>query len=114
MNTKTTTIMNREIKFRAWNKDKKCFFKWDLSMGFTGTDKIWGNVQQFTGQKDDQGREIYEGDIVEMKSISTTKKKIRRVIDDITSVSRTLFDCVYSNGHEIVGSIDKNPELLTK
>lgn len=58
----------REIKFRAWNKEVSQFFTWDLTLGFQGTDKVWGPVEQFTGLHDKNGVEIYEGDVIAIQS----------------------------------------------
>ena len=57
----------REIKFRAWANDEKRIVLWEALMTHSllqlSTDKRL-TLMQYTGLKDKNGVEIYEGDLV--------------------------------------------------
>ena len=112
-----------ELKFRAWDYNEMSYNITKLKCnnglveGFYLDDVYnFGHIMQYTGLKDINGKEIYEGDII---------KKIGLEINFIV-----VFNCVsfciqdYENPHhnlslldcdacfEIIGNIYENPELL--
>ena len=119
----------REIKFRAWDKKKRAML-WDddfvISEGkpvsvFGGEIdfRIDGILMQFTGLRDKNGKEIYEGDI-----LRTGISGFKTVVDyregmfcfdpdeegDRRHALMMILDPKYKV--EVIGNIYENPELL--
>lgn len=84
--------MNREIKFRVYDKDLKKMRYLNSSHDFicfdekgngyyhnmqTGLGEWFSDLMQYTGLKDKNGVEIYEGDLIEYKD--STGKHIEEV-----------------------------------
>lgn len=126
----------RQIKFRAWDKRVKAWFPLTYPIN-SASAGIWINnigelfeirpgvglpcalreevyqIQLYTGLKDKNGKEIYEGDILKYLSL---KFPIRA---DCYHGLRSLFGedqltKAFALEGEVIGNIYENPELLEK
>jgi uncharacterized phage protein (TIGR01671 family) len=123
--------MTREIKFRAWDIENKYWHdnidKWRVAYLNGDSDSEPYVVMQYTGLKDKNGREIYEGDILGDSwggyiqwcevccsfSFRFSDKKCagcagdvnwREVVEESNQTS--------DSQPEVIGNIYENPELL--
>lgn len=117
--------MNREIKFRAWDKScdkmrgengiKDCFSL--RSDGVYNDDYI---LMQFTGLKDKNGKEVYEADIVIHDGEKIVVNYGIQSVDAFEGAGFNLWSFYgqklggfrLQSEIEIIGNIYENPELL--
>ena len=122
----------REIKFRAWDKQERVMYEnaqgaYDFTDMFTSGDAIpatcfqeildkpdrW-DIMQYTGLKDKNGVEIFEGDVCIVAGIGNCE-----VIFEYTSWlfendqhSQEFSGCEDLRTAEVIGNIHQNPELF--
>lgn len=122
--------MNREIKFRAWDKKENRFFPWHTTKLHLGN---WASkpesfpeimLMQFTGLKDKNGKEIYEGDVLQMTN--AMNERINFAVYWGTGLFTDIQWAGFRYGKsgmilndddmercEVIGNIYENQELLT-
>ena len=133
--------MNREIKFRAWSKyNKKMYYKVMVGMWgnkevmddenytacmlyeysndnpkigewlhFEPYDDV--ELMQYTGYKDKNGKEIYEGDIIQTDEYWVCNRCWRKSETKIVKDIRKYYE---SRHCTVIGNIYENPGFLLK
>ena len=122
----------REIKFRAWDTERCMIYHENLMLQRYGKreDNIFNDdthiLMQYTGLKDKNGVEIYEGDIVTIRQCDKTSIGVVKFGEHETSTdyyadtaqgfyledkNRDTFNLIYY-GDEVLGNIYENKELL--
>ena len=123
------------LKFRVWDKERECYLDEAELAGITPDGKyilyieeeeiskleVEGNyiLEQYTGLKDKNGKEIYEGDIVEYTTCYYgNEKRHRKVVewsewdsDDFGEPHNIGFSNL-SECMEVIGNVHENPDLL--
>ncbi len=115
--------MNSKTKFRAWDKKRKIMIVnaleiADVGLGEgsvlineeaqTGNELIW---MQFTGVKDKNGKEIFEGDILREGGL-----RMEVIFLDACFQLRVLWNrnLIPIKSFEVIGNIYENQELIVE
>ena len=107
----------REIKFRSFDLDRKIMDFFDLDTYDEETNDVYGTIQQYTGLKDKNGKEIYEGDVIKYNFYGEEYITLNVIFSagcfevDGAWYSNCLSELV-SSEIEIIGNIYENTELL--
>lgn len=114
----------REIRFRAWlvnaqrmiNVEEINFYNKTINF-IEDLDNVV--LMQYTGLKDKNGVEIYEGDVVQGYSVYPTAGRFESfLMDEVYYTNRGTWDCYsyilggFNEQVEVIGNIYENKELI--
>ena len=105
----------RPIKFRAWDKTEKKMFDWNWMQDhnlyyFGGHSRKDCEIMQFTGLKDKNGKEIYEGDIVKSPGGGIYEYYFDK--GAFLAKEHKISTLGYETEFEVIGNIYSDPHLL--
>lgn len=120
---------SRPIRFRAWDENVRRMMSWEeLGMTFEPLSVEGQIYMQYTGLRDKNGKEIYEGDIVRHRNLDrpedgvmfglqeTMMGKIPREVKfegcGFIPLAGWIDDALKDMQWEVIGNIYENPELL--
>jgi hypothetical protein len=111
----------REIKFRAWDREAEYFRYWEYGDTKPYVHPAIERPQQFTGLRDKNGKEIYEGDVVRGLYVNDYGDKVQ--VKGLVEFSWGVFDLEWGGTshyplyqfmqREVIGNIYENPDLLS-
>ena len=110
----------KKIKFRAWDKENRTMYAWeDIKYIDLETLQKTNILMQFTGLKDKNGKEIFEGDIL---AYPDRRKKIIVIVKRVNIAYCEEYG-TYANGFRVpedyknmivIGNIYENPDIEWK
>lgn len=119
----------KELNYRVYDKTEKCYSDKAFSIDQLGLcyvqdeDGYWEEadeeryiVEQYTGLKDKNGKEIYEGDIVSVRN----KNRKNEYDIGVVEFGKAAFRCPFLLGKyhsgqvEVIGNVHENYDLLEK
>ena len=129
----------REIKFRGWERELQMMV-YDTELGgwifeydgnpvravnqMINEEDYFYDLMQYTGLKDKNGVEIYEGDVVKGSYYAGYNIGIKRIIGNVSWTSASFkvtgikqYEGIrvgFDGSFEVIGNIYENPELLER
>ena len=114
--------MSRDIKFKLWDIDQKrfissnderLFFEFEKGQIYQNGSNVteYYTLLQFTGLQDNNGQDIYEGDVIEddehyYGAVYWCNDSSMWCVTDVGGL------CDFSLDKKIIGNIYENPEFL--